>query len=222
MTIDAPAEGPLPASPEPAAPRRPLWARALGRLARLVLSAFGWQLEGAVPDEPKWVLIAAPHTSNWDLVLMLLCGAAFGEWPSWAGKHTLFRPPQGWLFRLLGGIPIDRRTRGNRVEQLAALFAGRERLVLAIAPEGSRSNNEHWKSGFYWVAHTAGVPVCLAFLDFGRRRAGLGPLLRTTGDLKADMDVVRSFYAGKTGRFPERQGPVRLEGEERGGSRPPS
>ena len=114
---------------------------------------------------------------------MLLCGLSFGMWPSWVGKHTIFRPPFGWLLRLLGGIPIDRRSRGNRVEQLAALFAARDRLVLAIPPEGSRSSHTHWKSGFYWVARTANVPVCLSFLDWGTRRAGLGPLLRLTGDL---------------------------------------
>ncbi len=204
-------------APEPtatAAARRPLWARLFGPPARLLLRAFGWKLEGSLPDEPRFVLIAAPHTSNWDLVLMLLCSLSFGMWPSWVGKHTIFQPPLGWLLRLLGGIPIDRRSRGNRVEQLAALFAGRDRLILAIPPEGSRSSHTHWKSGFYWVARTANVPVCLSFLDWGPRRAGLGPLLRTTGNLRADMDFVRAFYAGRTGRFPAMQGPIRLEGED--------
>jgi len=155
---------------------------------------------------------------------MLLCSLHYGMWPSWVGKHTLFHPPLGWLLRLLGGIPIDRRSRGNRVEQLAALFAGRNRLILAIPPEGSRSSHTHWKSGFYWVARTAGVPVCLSFLDWGRRLAGLGLVLRPTGDLRADMDFVRAFYAGRTGRFPAKQGPIRLEGEEEPGAvtRPPS
>ena len=125
----------------------------------------------------------------------------------------LFRFPFGALLRSLGGIPIDRRSRGNRVEELAALFSSRERLVLAIPPEGSRSNLSYWKSGFYWVARTANVPICLAFLDFPRRRAGLGPLFRPTGDLRVDMDFVRAFYAGMKGRFPEKQGPIRLEGE---------
>jgi 1-acyl-sn-glycerol-3-phosphate acyltransferase len=145
---------------------------------------------------------------------MLLCGLAFGAWPSWVGKHTLFRFPFGGFLRLLGGIPIDRRSRGNRVEQLATLLSSRERLVLAIPSEGSRSNLSYWKSGFYWVARTADVPVCLAFLDDSRRRAGLGPLFRPTGDLRADMDLVRAFYADKKGRFPAKQGPIRLEGED--------
>jgi 1-acyl-sn-glycerol-3-phosphate acyltransferase len=203
---EAPAAGP--------APRRPLWARLFSPPARLLLRAGGWRLEGTVPLEPKWVLIAAPHTSNWDLVLMLLCGLGLGAWPSWVGKHTLFRLPLGPILRLLGGIPIDRRSRGNRVEQLAALFSARKRLALAIAPEGSRSSFSHWKSGFYWVARTANVPICLAFLDYSRRRAGLGPLFRPTGDVRADMDVLRAFYADKKGRFPGKQGPIRLEGED--------
>jgi 1-acyl-sn-glycerol-3-phosphate acyltransferase len=206
--------GHAPDPTETAAVRRPLWARLFGPPARLILRACGWRLEGSLPAEPKFVLIAAPHTSNWDLVLMLLCSLSYGMWPSWVGKHTIFKPPLGWLLRLLGGIPIDRRLRGNRVEQLAALFAGRDRLILAIPPEGSRSSHTHWKSGFYWVARTASVPVCLSYLDWGPRRAGLGPLLRTTGDLRADMDFVRAFYAGRTGRFPAMQGPIRLEGED--------
>jgi 1-acyl-sn-glycerol-3-phosphate acyltransferase len=214
MPSDLPPQRHAPDALPPALPHRPLWARLFGPPARLLLRAFGWRLEGPLPAEPKFVLIAAPHTSNWDLVLMLLCSLSYGMWPSWVGKHTLFRAPLGWLLRLLGGIPIDRRSRGNRVEQLAALFATRGRLVLAIPPEGSRSSHTHWRSGFYWVAHTANVPVCLSFLDWGRRQAGLGPLLRLTGDLSADMDLVRTFYAGKTGRFPGMQGPIRLEGED--------
>ena len=197
-------------SEAPPAPKRGV----LKTLVRLAMRSVGWQIVGEAPKEAKYVLIAAPHTSNWDLVLMLMCGVEYGVWPSWVGKHTIFKPPLGWLLRLLGGIPIDRRSRGNRVEQLAALFAGRERLVLAIPPEGSRSSHMHWKSGFYWVARTASVPVCLSYLDWGTRRAGLGPLLRPTGDLRADMDFVRGFYAGRTGRFPEMQGPIRLEGED--------
>ena len=214
MSSEHAPRNPSPDIPPPAAPSRPLWARLWGPPARLLLRSFGWRLEGSLSAEPKFVLIAAPHTSNWDLVLMLLCSLSFGMWPSWVGKHTIFQPPLGWFLRLLGGIPIDRRSRGNRVEQLAALFSGRDRLILAIPPEGSRSSHTHWKSGFYWVARTANVPVCLSFLDWGTRRAGLGPLLRPTGDLRADMDFVRAFYTGRTGRFPEMQGPIRLEGED--------
>ncbi len=184
-------------------------------VARLCLTLVGWRAELPAPTEPKYVLIAAPHTSNWDLVLMLLCGLVYGLRPCWTGKKSLFRPPLGWLLRWLGGIPIDRSAHHNVVEQLAASFQQRERLVLAMPPEGTRGRAPHWKSGFYYVARTAGVPICLGYLDYGRRRGGLGPLLRPTGDVAADMDVVRAFYADKRGRYPEKQGPVRLEQEGR-------
>ncbi len=187
---------------------------AFRRLARLLLAGAGWRIEGEAPAVPRYVLIAAPHTSNWDLVLMLLCGMAYGVWPSWVGKDTLFRPPLGLLLRALGGIPVDRRSPQNMVEQLAALFRTRERLVLAVPPEGTRSSREKWRSGFYFIARGAGVPVCLGFLDYSRKRGGLGPLLHPSGDLRADMDVVRAFYADKKGRFPEKQGPIRLAAED--------
>jgi 1-acyl-sn-glycerol-3-phosphate acyltransferase len=187
---------------------------ALRWLGRLLLKVAGWRIEGEAPTTPRYVLIAAPHTSNWDLVLMLLCGMAFGIWPSWVGKDTLFRPPFGFLLRALRGIPVDRRSPQNRVEQLAALFGTRERLVLAIPPEGTRSSGERWRSGFYFVARAASVPVCLGYLDYSRKRGGLGPMLVPTGDLGADMDVVRAFYADKRGRFPEKQGPIRLAAED--------
>ena len=187
---------------------------AFRRLARLLLSSAGWRIEGEAPAEPRYVLIAAPHTSNWDLVLMLLCGMAYGVWPSWVGKDTLFRPPFGRLLRALGGIPVDRRSPQNMVEQLAALFRSRERLVLAVPPEGTRSSREKWRSGFYFIARAAGVPVCLGFLDYSRRRGGLGPLIVPSSDLRADMDIVRAFYADKKGRFPEKQGPIRLAAED--------
>lgn len=187
---------------------------AFRRLARLLLASAGWRIEGEAPAVPRYVLIAAPHTSNWDLVLMLLCGMAYGVWPSWVGKDTLFRPPLGLLLRALGGIPVDRRSPQNMVEQLAALFRSRERLVLAVPPEGTRSSREKWRSGFYFIARGAGVPVCLGFLDYSRKRGGLGPLLHPSGNLRADMDVVRAFYADKKGRFPEKQGPIRLAAED--------
>lgn len=181
----------------------------------LCLKAVGWRIVGEAPKASKYVLIAAPHTSNWDLVLMLMCGVQFGVWPSWCGKHTLFKPPVfGWFMRKLGGIPIDRRARNNMVQFLADLFKQSETLVLAVPPEGTRGRREYWKSGFYHIAHTAQVPICLGYLDFSRKRGGMGPLVRTTGDVHADMEVIRAFYADKFGRYPDKQGPVRLASED--------
>lgn len=183
-------------------------------IGKLALGTVGWRTEGDVPNVPKYVLIAAPHTSNWDLILMLLCGMVFDVWPSWAGKHTLFTSPLGPLLRSLGGIPIDRRAAHNMVDQLAAMFSERQELVLAVPPEGTRGLAPHWKSGFYYIALTAGVPICLGYLDFGRKRGGLGPLIYPTGDVRADMDKIRAFYKDMRGRYPEKQGPIRLAAED--------
>lgn len=183
-------------------------------LGRNGLRLAGWRVEEPAPQAPKYVLLAAPHTSNWDFVVMMAAGMALGVWPHWVGKHTLFAPPLGWFARRLRGIPVDRRAAANMVEQLAAQFAGRDRLVLAMPPEGTRGRALHWKSGFYHVALAAGVPVALGYVDFGRKVAAIGPLLQPCGDMRADMDRIRAFYADKTGRHPERQGPIRLKAED--------
>lgn len=189
---------------------RPLFSA----LARLSLRAFGWRVEGVLPVTNKFVLIAVPHTSNWDLLLMLLVATVFGLRLSWVGKESLFRPTVGWLLRLLGGIPIIRHGARNQVEQLADQFRARERLVLAVPPEGTRGRAPHWRSGFYFIAKAARVPIALGFLDYGRRIGGVGPAVTPTDDVRADMELIRSFYAGMTGRHPRNQGPVRLEIED--------
>lgn len=184
--------------------------------ARLCLSAIGWRAVGVRPHEPKYVLIAAPHTSNWDFPLMLLCGMALGVWPAWVGKDTLFRPPFGRLMRTLGGFPVNRSASHNMVGRLAGEFSARDRLVLAMPPEGTRSYAPHWKSGFYYVASTADVPIGLGYLDYARKEGGIGTPILPCGDLRADMDRIRAFYAGKQGCHPELQGPVRLPAEDEG------
>ena len=186
----------------------------LSRIARFILSMIGWRAAGVRPAEARYVLIAAPHTSNWDFPLMLLCGIALGVWPAWVGKHTLFTPPLGWLMRALRGIPIDRRAASNMVEQLAARFTHANTLALVMPPEGTRSHAPHWKSGFYHVACSAGVPIGLGYLDYARREGGIGAPFLPTGDLRADMDHIRAFYADKQGRHPQMQGPIRLPAED--------
>lgn len=187
----------------------------LAWIGRTGLRLAGWRLDATVPQVPKYVLLAAPHTSNWDFVVLMAAGMALGIWPHWVGKHTLFRPPFGPFARALRGIPVDRRARANMVDQLSAQFAQRERLVLVMPPEGTRSRAPHWKSGFYRVALAAQVPVALGYVDFSTKRAAIGPLLMPTGDVRADMDVIRAFYAGIEGLHPECQGPIRLEAEDR-------
>jgi hypothetical protein len=178
------------------------------------LGLAGWRVEAPPPQAVRYVLLAAPHTSNWDFVVMMAAGMALGIWPHWVGKHTLFMPPFGWIARALRGVPVDRRAAANTVEQLVAQFAARQRLVLAMPPEGTRRSAPYWKSGFYHVALGAGVPVALGYVDFVKKVAAIGPLLHPTGDIRADMDQMRAFYAGKRGRHPERQGPIRLKAED--------
>jgi 1-acyl-sn-glycerol-3-phosphate acyltransferase len=180
----------------------------LSWLARRILALFGWRLTGSLPAAPKYVIIAAPHTSNWDFILALLIAASFKLRINFMMKDELFRPPWGWFFRSLGGIPINRRSNNKVVDQMVQRFAERERLALVIPPEGTRSKVAKWKTGFYYIARGAGVPILLAYVDFARKQAGFGPLVATTGDIEADMATIRTFYAGMAGRYPEQFGEI--------------
>ncbi|MCG8589110.1 MAG: lysophospholipid acyltransferase family protein [Proteobacteria bacterium] len=185
------------------------------RLALWFLGRTGWEPEGVRPTEPRFVLIAAPHTSNWDLPYLLALAVVFDVRVSWMGKHGLFRPPLGWLMRRLGGIPVVRHRRGNLVAQMARAFGERESLALVVPAEGTRGYVTHWKSGFYRIAEAAGVPIVMGYLDYARRRGGFGPALHPSGDVGADMDRIRAFYADKVGKYPECFGEVRLAEEKR-------
>jgi 1-acyl-sn-glycerol-3-phosphate acyltransferase len=180
----------------------------------------GWQAEGEQPRERRYVLIGAPHTSNWDLVYVIALAAMYDLRVSWMGKHTLFRPPFGWLMRRLGGIPVDRRQPGNLVAQLAQAFEASDSLKLVVPVEGTRGRVSYWKSGFYHIARTANVPIALCFLDYARRRGGFGPVLHPSGDILGDMDRIRDFYRDKTGKHPELFGEVRLREEDQDPSAP--
>ncbi len=178
------------------------------------LEAFGWTLEGEVPKDRRYVLIAAPHTSNWDLPFTLAAGWVFGIEPRWLGKHTLFENKVfGAFMRKLGGIPVDRRARHDMVKSCVELFNGSKTLELIVPPEGTRSTVKNWKSGFYHIAKGAQVPIVLGYLDFDRKVAGLGPPFVPTGDLAADMDRIRAFYSGIRGKHPDRQSEPRLREE---------
>ena len=184
-------------------------------LARFFLFVMGWKPEGDPPADPKYVLIAAPHTTNWDFPFTLALAAVFGVKIRWMGKHTMFRAPFGGIMRRLGGIPIRRHERGDIVQAMADDFRNFEALALTVPAEGTRTRVEYWKSGFYHIAHKAQVPIVLGYLDYKRKRGGFGKSVMPTGDIRADMDVIRAFYADKVGKFPEEFGPVRLKEEDR-------
>lgn len=184
---------------------------------RTTLRLLGWRIVGERPTVPKYVLITAPHTSNWDFPYMMLYGMAMGIRPRWVGKHTLFRAPFGGLMRWLGGIPVRRDAAHQMVDQLVETFRASDRLALVMPPEGSRSRMPYWKSGFYYVARGADVPIVMSYLDFSRREGGIGPMLQPGGDMVADMAHLRAFYADKRGLYPEKESPVRLKQEDEGG-----
>ncbi len=174
----------------------------LRRPASFLMRRAGWRVEGQPPALPKYVIVGAPHTSNWDFLLMLGVIFTVQIEPYWLGKHTAFRWPLGGLFRWLGGIPVDRRKANGLVSQLVEIFHASERLVLVIAPEGSRRKVHTWKTGFYHIARGAQAPLALVSLDYARKVVGFGPVLTPTGDLEADMKEIRTFFAQATGKYP--------------------
>jgi 1-acyl-sn-glycerol-3-phosphate acyltransferase len=183
-------------------------------LANMVLKLFGWRVVGSLADQPKCVVIVAPHTSNWDFPVMLLLAVALRLKATWMGKHTLFRPPFGWIMRRLGGLPIDRGARHNMVEQAVESFRAHDRLVLAILPEGTRKRTPYWRSGFYHIALGAQVPIALAFADYRRKVGGIGRVIVPSGDVDADMALIRDFYSGIAGKRPEQFGEIRLKSQD--------
>lgn len=182
------------------------------RAAMQLLRLLGWTLDVVEPAAPKGVVIVYPHTSNWDFVVGYLAKVAARLPLRWVGKDALFRWPFGGLFRRMGGIPVRRGARAGIIAELAQEFARRDRLWIAIAPEGTRSWTDHWKSGFYHLALAAGVPLGLATIDWGRRRIEFRSTIELTGDPEADLTTLRAFYAGVRGRRPERASQIRFAG----------
>ena len=187
----------------------------LPSLSSLSLRLAGWQFETDGPAVPRCVVLAVPHTSNWDGVLLLALARSIDLQISWMIKDDWLRGPMGLLLRRLGAVGIDRRKASNVVQAMIDELGRRDRLALVIPPEGTRGRTEHWKSGFYHIARGAGVPVVPGYLDFGRKRAGLGDPIDLTGDVRADMDTIRAFYArmAPIARVPADVGPIRLRDE---------
>ncbi len=183
-------------------------------IGRVWVRAFGWKVEGSAPDIAKCVFIAAPHTSNWDMPHMLGVAWTLGLRVAWMGKKQMFRWPFGRFFKALGGIPIDRSGTNNMVQRVAELFAEADGLYLVVPVEGTRSRTDYWKSGFYHIAREADVHIICSYLDYTHGVTGVGLVLKPSGDLGADMDRLREFYAPYEGRYPKLQGPIRLREED--------
>jgi 1-acyl-sn-glycerol-3-phosphate acyltransferase len=182
----------------PSAPR--LHGRVGRWIGRSVLRAGGWRVVGEFPDLPKLVLIAAPHSSAWDAVWGLAARLALGADVRFVGKAELFHGPLGWLLRGLGGMPVNRSARHGVVEQMASRFAGQPALWLAIAPEGTRRKVSEWRTGFWHIARAANVPVVCAYFHYPEKIIGIGPAMRMSGNLAADMLAVREYYRPWLGR----------------------
>jgi 1-acyl-sn-glycerol-3-phosphate acyltransferase len=162
--------------------------------ARALLTLAGWRVEGEFPDRPKMVIIVAPHTTNWDFVVGILAVFALGLRVRYLGKDALFKPPLGWLMRWLGGTPVVRDTPQGAVGDAAEAIAREEKILLAVAPEGTRTPGRPWRSGFYNIALAAKVPILPAAFDYHARALRLFPLFEPTGDYAADLARLQALY----------------------------
>lgn len=169
------------------------------------LKLTGWKVVGSLPlHAKKSVLIAAPHTSNWDLPYTLMVAFTLRLNVYWMGKESLFKPPFRGVMMWLGGIPVRRESANNLVAASAeAIRAADGPLQLIVPPEGTRSKSRYWKTGFYYIARGAQVPIVMAYLDYARKVGGLGPVFIPTGDVEADMVAIKAFYAPFKGKNPQ-------------------
>lgn len=183
-------------------------------LGAAILKVLGWRVEGRLPNTRKYVVIAAPHTSNWDTLIMLSVSYVMGVKLSFLMKGAMFRWPFGIFFRWLGGTPVERSAHSDLVQQCIKKFKESDQMALSIAPEGTRSRVRYWKTGFYHIAVGAGVPIALGFLDYKRKVGGVGPIVVPTGDMKADLAEMQRFFAPIPGKHPHLSGEIQVPEDE--------
>ena len=182
-------------------------------LARVYWALSRWQLRTEPAPTRPTILIGAPHTSNWDFVLMLAISWRLGIPIRWLGKESLFAGWRGPIMRGLGGIAVDRADAGQVVSDVVAGVHAGDVFGLVVTPDGTRGGNTHWKSGFYRIARETGMPVTLGYVDRTTMTSGLGPTIELTGDVAGDMDRIRAFYADKAGLRPHLRTEPRLRDE---------
>jgi len=188
----------------------------LKNFARLLLKLTGWTVDDRFPTDSKYVLVVAHHTSNWDFIYGILAKWSLQEHLHWVAKHTLFWGPFGYMFRSMGGIPVDRRMPHGFIDKMVEQFRQREEMKLAILPEGTRSPVPYWKTGFYYIAVQAKVPIALGYFDYANKILGVGKTFYPSGDIEQDMQIIRQFYQDKIGKHPQNQGLIRLRPDRQG------
>ncbi len=181
-------------------------------VGRVVQFVMGWHVPGKLPSDPRYIIIA-PHTSMWDFVyalmaMLVLSRGLAGMHFCWLGKKELFHGLLGWFLLRLGGIPVDRSGAHDLVQQSIEAFNRHERMVMVITPEGQRKRSRRWKTGFYYIAMGAHVPILLGRLDYRLKVVAPGPLLWPSGDISADMQFIKDFYQGMTARYPDQVGEI--------------
>lgn len=181
----------------------PIITPCLRLLSILILKLIGWKAVGRPIENARFVLIAAPHTSNWDFPLMIMVVLKLRLRVFWMGKHSLFPFPVGWFMKWLGGIPVNRSRAQNLVDQTVAQYRSNPEMIVLVPPEGTRSKVKEWKTGFYRIATNAEVPVLMGYVDASKKEAGLADFFYPTGDIEADIPAIRAFYAKKVGINPE-------------------
>ncbi len=175
-------------------------------IARLYFWLIGWKAKNEVsPELKKYVMIGVPHTSNWDFPIAMAALSILRLKTNYLAKRELFRFPLGIIMRAFGGIPVDRSQSKGMVEAMIQELNRRENLILMIPPEGTRKYVKEWKTGFYRVAMGANVPIVLAYLDYGTKTTGLKTVFYPTGDYEKDLVIIRSYYQGMKGKYPENQ-----------------
>jgi len=170
---------------------------------RTILKLYGWRIEGEVPDLAKYMLVLAPHTSNWDFVFSISAMLAIGLEAHWFAKQEIFIWPFRKLLKALGGIAVNRGAAHGMINEVVKDINRREKFVLTITPEGTRSKVEQWKPGFYWIAEKAQLPMQLGWWDYQRKVFGLGPMVYPTGGRKADIPKIQAFYQQDWAKYPD-------------------
>ena len=194
-----------PKDPEMTIFNTPILSGIFHLLTRAIMWMVGWRVDGKLPDLPKFILIGAPHTSNWDFLLFLGIIFTLRANVRFMGKAELFRSPIGFFFRYCGGIPVDRKKSTGLVDQMVDAAKQADRFILTIAPEGTRHHVTEWKRGFYHIAKGAGIPIVMAVVDGRHKQARVGQVFQPTDDLEADMKSIQGFFEGVVGINPRRK-----------------